>query len=180
MSERCIILIDGSNFYFKLKDLKLHNLLRFDFSTFSKFLAGSKKIIEIKYYIGRVRQDGTKHADILLANQQKLFEALKRHHIVYTLGYLLKTNGKFHEKGVDVQIAIDMLVAAYEDQCDRIILVSSDTDLSPAIKKAQKKGKIVEYVGFSHMPSVAMVRYCKQSRILSKDDLLPFVSAKTS
>lgn len=40
-----------------------------------------------------------------------------------------------------------MLVAAYENLCDRIILVSSDTDLIPAIKKTQEKGKIVEYVG---------------------------------
>jgi len=66
------------------------------------------------------------------------------------------------------------LVATYENLCDRIILVSSDTDLAPAIKKAQQKGKIVEYVGFSHKPSVAMVRFCKESHVLTKEDILPF------
>ncbi|MBU2577269.1 NYN domain-containing protein [Patescibacteria group bacterium] len=174
--QRCLILIDGSNFYFKLKDLRLHNLLGLDFSSFAAFLARSEKVVGSKYYVGRVRQDGTAHADKLLANQQKLLETLKHHNFHYELGYLLKSDDTYHEKGVDVHIAVDILVATYEDLCDRIILVSSDTDLAPAIKKAQEKGKIIEYVGFSHKPSVAMVRFCKESRLLTKEELLPFVN----
>jgi uncharacterized LabA/DUF88 family protein len=127
------------------------------------------------YYIGRVRQDGSKQADEMLANQQKLFANLRKHEVTYTLGYLLKNDGKYHEKGVDVQIAVDILEAAYENKCDRIILVSSDTDLEPAIIKARKKGKIVEYVGFSHKPSVAMVSFCSESTLLKKEDLLPLI-----
>ena len=38
--ERALILIDGSNFYFKLRDLKLHQLLTFDFTSFSYSLIG--------------------------------------------------------------------------------------------------------------------------------------------
>lgn len=177
-TQRCFILIDGSNFYFKLKDLKLHNLLEFNFAKFTKFLARPKKIIASNYYVGKVRQDGSKHSDKMLANQQKLFESLKRHKIRYVLGYLLKSKGIYHEKGVDVHIAVDMLEAAYEDTCDRIIIVSSDTDLEPAILKTRKKGKIVEYIGFSHKPSVGMVSFCSESRLLTKQDLLPFVKQK--
>lgn len=176
--KRCLLLIDGSNFYFKLKDIKLHNLLEFNFSKFASFLARSDKLIGAKYYVGKVRQDGTARVDKMLANQQKLIERLKRHRFRYELGYLLKSSGAYHEKGVDVHMAVDMLVAAYEDTCDRIILVSSDTDLAPAIKKAQEKGKIVEYIGFSHQPSVAMVRFCKESRLLTKEDVLSFVNIK--
>ena len=58
--KRCVIFIDGSNFYFKLKDLKLHNLLNFDFSSFASSLAKKHKIIHATYYIGKVRTDGTK------------------------------------------------------------------------------------------------------------------------
>ena len=173
--QRCLVLIDGSNFYFKLKDLKLHNLLRFNFGKFSKFVIRSQKLVGAKYYVGRIRQDGTEHTDKMLANQQKLFENLKRHKFRYVLGYILKSGKDYHEKGVDVNIAVDMLVAAYENLCDRIILVSSDTDLEPAIKKAQEKGKIVEYLGFSHKPSVAMVRFCKESRLLTKEELESFI-----
>lgn len=173
--QRCIILIDGSNFYFKLKDLDLHNLLTFNFSKFVKLLARSQRIINVCYYVGRIRQDGSARTQKLFDGQQKLLGNLKKHNISYGFGYLLKSDGVFHEKGVDVQIAVDMLVAAYEDSCDRIILVSSDTDLAPAIKKAREKEKIVEYVGFSHKPSVAMVSFCAESRLLSKEDLLPFI-----
>jgi uncharacterized protein (TIGR00288 family) len=173
--QRCLILIDGSNFYFKLKDLQLHNLLNFNFGRFTAFLAQSDKAVSACYYVGRIRQDGTDYADKLLANQQKLIETLKRHGYQYKLGYLLKNDNEYHEKGVDVHIAVDMLVAAYENSCDKIILVSSDTDLEPAIKKSREKGKIVEYLGFSHKPSVAMVRFCSQSRLLTKNELLSFI-----
>jgi uncharacterized protein (TIGR00288 family) len=58
--------------------------------------------------------------------------------------------------------------------CDRICLVSSDTDLLPAIKKAQEKGKSVEYVGFSHNLSKALASRCKETIVLNKNTLLPF------
>lgn len=178
MKERVFILIDGSNFYFKLKDLGFHDLLNFNFSKFNQFLANSNHIVSARYYIGSVRQDGTKKANKMVANQQKLFTVLKKSHYRYCLGYLLKTDGVYHEKGVDVQIATDILIAAYEKQCEKIILVSSDTDLSPAIKKAQEKGLIIEYIGFSHKPSVAMVSFCKESRLLTKEEMKEFVSDK--
>lgn len=176
--QRYLILIDGSNFYFKLKDLKLHNLLEFNFEKFAKFLARSGKIVGSRYYVGKVRQDGSVHADKMLADQQKLFASLKLHKFKYVLGYLLKSNKNYHEKGVDVHIAVDMLVAAYENEADRIIIVSSDTDLEPAIVKARQKGAIVEYVGFSHKASVAMVRFCSESTLLKKEDLVPFIRKK--
>jgi 6-hydroxy-3-succinoylpyridine 3-monooxygenase len=176
--KRCIVLVDGSNFYFKLKDLKLHNLLGFDFTSFVNKLADNSQVISSTYYLGKVRTDGTEHTQKLFNNQRKLFAHLKKHAFSYSLGYLMKSDGKMHEKGVDVNIALDILVATYENTCDRIILVSSDTDLLPAIKKAKEKGKIVEYVGFSHMPSVAMVANCSESTLLKKKDLLSFIKTK--
>lgn len=58
--ERVLVLIDGSNFFFKLKDLKLHNLLKLNFVKLGAFLAKSGQIVDSRYYIGRVRQDGSK------------------------------------------------------------------------------------------------------------------------
>lgn len=87
----------------------------------------------------------------------------------------MKSGGKYHEKGVDVNIAVDILAASYEDLCDRIVLVSSDTDLLPAILKAKEKRKQVEYIGFSHKPSVAMVATCSRSRLLTIEELSKFI-----
>ena len=79
-----------------------------------------------------------------------------------------------------MQIAVDMLLAAYENLCERIYLVSSDTDLIPAIQKAQEKGKTVVYVGFSHQISRALVANCKETQTLTKEALLPFIEQKTA
>lgn len=176
--KRCFIVIDGSNFYFKLKDLKLHHLINFNFSEFVKLLIGKNKFVGATYYIGKVKTGHSEKTKIMHANQQRLFAYLKKHHIKYSLGYLLKSDGKFHEKGVDVNMAVDILVATYENLCDHIILVSSDTDLLPVIKKAKEKGKSIDYVGFSHSPSLAMIANCSESRLLRKDELIPFISKK--
>jgi|SRR5689334_16855263 len=173
--ERAILLIDGSNFYFKLRDLGLHQLLTFNFSNFAKSIIGKNKLVAATYYVGKVRTDGTAKTQQQFNDQRKLFARLKHHQFTYSLGYLLKSGGVLHEKGVDVQIAVDLLVAAYENLCDRIYLVSSDTDLIPAIQKAQEKGKTVIYVGFSHQVSKALVASCKETQTLTKDILLPFI-----
>jgi uncharacterized LabA/DUF88 family protein len=178
--ERAIILIDGSNFYFKLRDLKLHQLVTFDFTSFASSLVERNRLVSATYYVGKVRTDGTEKTQKQFNYQRKLLAYLKKYHFNYSLGYLLKSDGKLHEKGVDVQIAVDMLVAAYENLCDRIYLVSSDTDLIPAIKKAQEKGKTVIYVGFSHQVSKALVASCRETQTLTKNTLLPFTEQKAA
>ncbi|HEU4965909.1 MAG TPA: NYN domain-containing protein [Candidatus Saccharimonadales bacterium] len=175
--ERCVVLIDGSNFYFKLKNLELHNLLSLDLSGFLHSLIDGNELVSATYYVGAVKTDGTAKTQTLFNNQRKLLAHLRKHQVRYSLGYLLKSDGVFHEKGVDVKLAVDMLVATYEDQCDRILLVSSDTDLLPAIKKAQEKGKKVEYVGFSHKPSVALVKNCDETTLLKKEDVARFIQS---
>lgn len=174
--ERCIILIDGSNFFFKLKDLQLNNLLSFDFTGFNTQLSRGDLLVGTTYFVGKVKTDGTEKSTRMQADQQRLFRHLARHHYRYSLGYLLRSDGSYHEKGVDVDLAVSILVAAYEDLADRIILVSSDTDLLPAIKKAQEKGKTVEYIGFSHRPSLALIAKCSKSKLLDRADLVGFVA----
>ena len=174
--SKAIVLIDGGSFYFKLKSLKIKNQLNFDFTKFANFLIGKKELISSTYYVGKVKTDETNKSQKLHKNQQKLLSQLKKHNIRYKLGYLLKNNGKYHEKGVDVQMAVDILVTAYENIADHIIIVSSDTDLIPAINKAQRLGKTVEYVGFSHQKSIALVAKCKETRLLKLDDIERFTS----
>lgn len=87
----------------------------------------------------------------------------------------MKSDGKYHEKGVDVQMAVDLLVGAYEDKYDVAIIISSDTDLIPAMEKVKNLGKEVEYIGFAHKPSLALQKYATLSRLLIKDELEPFI-----
>lgn len=173
--KRSIVIIDGSNFYYKLKDLKLQNLLNFDFTKFLKELTNKYQLINSTFYVGKIRKDTTKKSQKLHVQQQKLLSHLKKYSIQYKLGFLLKSDNTFHEKGVDVHIAIDILVAAYESICDSIFLISSDTDLIPAIKKAQEKNKKIIYVGFSHKVSTAMKVNCDTYKLLTQNTLRDYI-----
>ncbi len=87
---------------------------------------------------------------------------------------MLKTDG-YHEKGVDVLMAVDLLVGAYENIYDSVILVSSDTDLIPALEKIRSMKKKVEYIGFSHKPSYGLITHSDVRRLLTKEDVIPFL-----
>lgn len=151
-NNRCIILIDGSNFYFKLKDLGLRNLLGFSFSSFTKYLTPGLSIVQATYYVGAIRSGRSAKSKTMHADQQKLLAHLRSSDFTYYLGYLLKSDDTFKEKGVDVKLATDLLLGACQEAYDQAFVVSSDSDLVPAIEGAQKLGKIVTYVGFKHQP----------------------------
>lgn len=176
--ERVIILVDGSNFYHRLKEpeITVKNPLKFDYKAFKNWLASKRKLVAANYYVGAVREEkGNLKSKKMLANQLKLFSRLRASGWKIYLGYLLKSDG-YHEKGVDVKIAVNLLVGAYEDKYDTAVLVSSDTDLLPVIGKARNLSKQVEYIGFGHKPSFALLKHCTRSRLLVKSDLLPFIS----
>ncbi len=175
--EKVIILLDGSNFYHRLKDteIDMKNSLLFDYKKFAEWLIRERELVEAKYFIGAVREEqGNFKSKKLMSAQTKLFTNLKRNGWKIFLGYMLKTNNTYHEKGVDVQIAVEMLAGAYENVYDTVILISSDTDLLPAIERIAKLGKKIEYVGFSHKPSLAMIANATLSKLLSKEDLAQF------
>ena len=109
--------------------------------------------------------------------QQKLFSHLNNQGITIERGYLMKSEGVFHEKGVDVKIAVDLLVGAYEDIYDVALLISSDTDLIPAIRKIRQLGKKLKYIGFIHNPSFALKKNASSFRLINREDLMPFIRA---
>lgn len=176
--ERVFIILDGSNFYHRLKEpaVNFAHLIDFNCTKFIQWLAGDKKIIAMNYYIGIVRaKPNQPKSQELRRQQQRLFARLQRDGWKISRGFILDIDGRYHEKGVDVQMAVDILVGAYENLYDRVLLVSSDTDLLPAITKAKTLGKTIEYVGFSHKPSFALIRHASLSKLLSKEDLTPFI-----
>lgn len=172
---RIFIIIDGSNFYHRLKELKIKNTLNFHYQKFAnKFINKKGRLILAKYYIGAIRTEpNNKKSHELRRNQKILFNNLRKHGFEIGFGHMLKTD-KYHEKGVDVLIAVDMLIGAYENLYDKIILISSDTDLIPAIAKAREKGKIIEYVGFSHKPSHGLIANSDIRRLLTAEDIALF------
>jgi uncharacterized protein (TIGR00288 family) len=59
------------------------------------------------------------------------------------LGRVLKSEKGYRQKGVDVLLAIDLTEISVSRAIDRAILVISDTDYIPAIKKARDNFTLV-------------------------------------
>lgn len=169
--------------YYKLSDTQIaaNNLLQFDYSGLAQWLTGAGRVLVSKrYYIGVVRAEaGNSKSEEMRRNQQRLFSHLEKTGWKVERGFLMKTGNKYHEKGVDVKIAVDIVAGAYKNEFDTVILISSDSDLVPAVHEVKAKGKRVEYIGFSHSPSLALVRNSSNSRLLIKTDVEPFIAAQS-
>ena len=173
--KKILVQFDGSNFYNKIKRIfpRIH-LTNFDYLGLAKFII-KQKPQKIIYYVGEIRQyDNNKKSTVLYAGQQKLFTNLRNQNIEIKLGYLLMIDGRYHEKVVDVQIAVDIVRGAIKNEYDICYLISSDTDLLPAIKTAKNEDKKIVYVGFNNFISRALLKNCSSCLILKENKILKF------
>src|SRR3989344_6219180 len=173
--ERVAIYIDGSNFYGYLKNetIGFPKGIKFDFKGFVNFLVGNERqCISKRYYTGVFRNsDGSQKSEQLVYGQQKFFSKLENDGFKIKRGRIMPIGKTYKEKGTDVKIAIDMIIGAVDDIYDTAILVSSDTDLIPAIQYTKYKKKKVEYVGFAHAPSLGIQKYVDFSILLLPRDI---------
>ncbi len=180
--NRVIVFIDGNNFYFKLKGMtserpEAFKLLDFNYQSFARSLAKDNKLIEIRYYVGAIKRQGgpsREKSEKLYANQQKLIAKLQQQKIPVVLGNLIQHPDKsFHEKGVDVRVAVEMIRFAREDKYDIAYLLSSDTDLVPAVEEVRSFNKAVCYVGFPHGQSFGLTKTANNTILLREEDVIP-------
>lgn len=170
--DKIKILVDGSNFYYYSKEIGVPTHPKFDFEKLVFLLSQGRSVVDKSYYIGGVRAHPQDKKSIkMMKKQMSFFSYLKRNGWNIRKGYLLKSNNKHHEKGVDVLLALDLALGAVDNRFETALLISSDTDLLPAIKETRIRGKQVEYIGFSHRPSLAMISNCSSSRLLTKAEL---------
>lgn len=145
--ERVTIFIDGSNFYHCLR-MNLGDR-RIDFQRFANALcnrATKRKLIRVYYYTVFLKEeDGIeKYKD-----QQRFLTKLRSFpYFDLKFGRLEKRGDTHVEKGVDINIAVDMLELAYSDAYDTAILVSGDGDYVAAVEAIKRRGKHVENVFF--------------------------------
>jgi uncharacterized LabA/DUF88 family protein len=176
-TEKIIILIDGGNTHgalFKDRKDKQGNMVpailkkgeRFDYKAFAHYLADGRKIIDIRYYIGIVRDhDHTTKSQMLVRSQQKFLQQLENDGLLIERGRVVYDH-VIREKGVDVKIAVDY---------DTAILISPDSDLVPAVKQAIAKGKKIQYIGFDSRISMALMNEASIRRVFARPDLIPFI-----
>ncbi len=179
--EKVAVYIDGGNTYRRLKEIGLpEKSSRFDYSALVKHLVGDRDLISKRYYVGVVKNfDGSAKGEQMVKSQQTFLNSLTEQGFEVKLGRIMYDGGAIREKGVDVKLSVDLVVGAVDDIYDTAIVMSSDTDLVPAIKYVRKaKKKTIEYVGFGANPSLGLIKESSVSRVFSQTDLIPFQQKK--
>lgn len=181
--SKAVVFIDGSNWYFKLKELlkirKKKPSVDFDVRGLVEKMVAPNRLVSIHYYIGKLkRKHGDKKSEELYSKQQKLIGFLQKTKIQIGFGHLISyPDGSHHEKGVDVLLAVEMIRFAVDRKYDIAYLLSSDNDLVPAVKEVQRLGKKVSYVGSSIKKgqSFGLMSICDKTILLQAKDVEKFL-----
>ncbi len=149
-------------------------------------MADLKKIVDCRYKspIEFVRKDRF----IICSDDYKMrtlsYDRVKDYRDILRKGIAEIEYQRSREKGIDVKIAVDLIAGAVDKQYDTAIIVSSDTDLVPAIDWVRKRtGKKVEYIGFSipknnyeeTKPTNKMIANSDIQRVLIESDIKQFL-----
>ena len=111
----------------------------------------------------------------LTKNQQGFeFIAVGRVRAQYE-GRGIKKTLVFKEKGVDVKIAVDMVVDACDKKADSIIVASSDSDLQPAIKEIRRRRVEVIYLGFENDPNKGLTYTTNRTILIRNGEVLKHI-----
>jgi len=146
-TERVMIFIDGSNLYHSLKSFFKRTDL--DIGKLSNKLLEKRSLIRIYYYNAKV---GLKEEPQRYRDQQRFFASVNA--IPYSelrLGRLVYNNwpnSPPYEKGVDIQLATDMITHSFKNNYDVAVLVAGDNDYVGALQSVKDNGKHVEVALF--------------------------------
>lgn len=143
--ERVLGFVDGFNLYFGLKQAGYDSLLWLDVSR----LVGSlckphQECMGVHYFTARLNGPGPKHnrQKILLEAYETLAACTVHFGVYQTNSRTCSSCGtpwnQTNEKMTDVNIAVEMLSAAFKDEFDTALLISGDSDLAPAIQKTRE------------------------------------------
>ncbi len=189
--SKTILYIDGENLKHYLKtvlksqdvtDQKL-NLENFDYGgLFDKALKGLV-IQEKRYYSAKIRfhLDNADQSKKLILKQRIQKSNLEKSGIQVIIGgnvrpQEVKLNGKkktiFHEKGVDVKIAVDLVANACDKTIKTAILCSSDSDLQPAIKEIASRKVETIYLGFENNPNKGLMYTTGRTILIRNSEVL--------
>ncbi|MEK7503782.1 MAG: NYN domain-containing protein [Patescibacteria group bacterium] len=187
-----ILFIDGRNFIDKISSvLNQNNGKDVDFSIYNfkglidKVLSGiniDKKI----FYLGKLMKhpETIKKSEELVEKQRKLKTHLEEQGFEVVIagrvrGHIEKCikgheTLTFREKGVDVKIAVDMIVSACDEGLKTAIIGSSDSDLQPAIRELQERKVERIYLGFESNPNKGLTFTTNRTVLIRNSEVFEF------
>ena len=141
--ERVAIFIDGRNFYHSTKNLEKKGC-EIKFQKLINELVGNRELVNVFYYNALL----DKNYNLEKYNKHKKFlddlKKIPKFKVVLCDWRKIKNkNGSFRYdiKGDDVYLAHDLLIGAFDDLYDTVIILSGDADFIPVIKTIRKRFK---------------------------------------
>lgn len=172
MAKQTVLFIDGENFMFavaamlKSQGLIKHKseIINFSINSIIESALKDFKIDTTNFYAGKIHipkqvPELVAKSNMIAEAQRRLKRSLSNEGINYIMaGHVRlqdtkndgngKIQGVFKEKGTDVRIAVDMVALACDKNLETALLLSSDSDMQPAVKELTKRGISVVYIGF--------------------------------
>ncbi len=189
---KTILFIDGRNFIDKISSVLNPNKEKdIDFSIYNfsglidKALSGiniDKKI----FYFGKLikHPETVKKSEELIEKQRKLKTHLEEQGFEVVIagrvrGHIEKCikgheTLTFREKGVDVRIAVDMVILACDKGLKTAIIGSSDSDLQPVIKELKKRKIERIYLGFEDNPNKGLTFTTNRTTLIRSSEVFEF------
>jgi uncharacterized LabA/DUF88 family protein len=186
--------IDGENFLFKVADIlkkaklikEKSDITRLKISHLKDILSKRNKITETQFYAAKLHlytesKSLRKKSETLIESQRRLKRYLTNDKAKFIMSGHVRLQSfvpadknhrekvLFKEKGVDVRLAIDIMADVCDGKVKTVFLASSDSDMIPVVREAQKRKCRVIYVGFATQPNHGLIATCDQS-ILFRDD----------
>jgi len=148
--KRVIFYIDGFNFYYGLKELSKRqpDWRKFYWidlvKLFESFLKDDEELVVVNYFTARPKNKGkeVRQNNLLQCNKALNGDKLKIHYGKYQDKEMIcraqdgcrKPFMHWEEKQTDVNLAIKIVEDCHTNSCDKIVLVSGDSDFLPPLK----------------------------------------------
>ncbi len=139
--EKVMIFIDGSNLFHRLRKLGI----RIDYGKLRDCLVGGRNLIHAFYFCSLPPGPKQTQVDFLAKLRSLGFEVKT---------YPLRQRGEtLIEKGVDVALATEVLVQAFQRNFDVGVLVTGDEDFKGIVGEAKRLGRKIEIAAFGSSAS---------------------------
>jgi uncharacterized LabA/DUF88 family protein len=143
--KKTIFYVDGFNLYFGIKTSGWNNLKWLDINLLAKnLIKPDQEIVEVNYFTSRVRNAPDKEKRQITYLEALLqFSGVKIHYGKYQPNIITcyccgHSYSSPNEKMTDVNIAVKMLIDAFQNKFDTAILISGDSDLVPPVREIKK------------------------------------------
>jgi uncharacterized LabA/DUF88 family protein len=191
------VYIDGENFIHTLADVLRHHhkieqrsqIKAFDLAGLCREVLGSKDL-SIAYYTtklkaahedthGKAAADKSKEIIAWVAGWNTMLmeqgiEIIRAGHLKIREAFPCPECGHirhvFQEKGVDVRLAVDLVLEA--DQDHRLAIFTSDSDLIPAVRAAKLKGARIKNLTSAEGLNLGLARTCGEWQVISDHQLI--------